>query len=62
MTAEKGFPAPLDPAQHPLAAAQQMTLAIILSGQYKLPQTPAKAAEAGHELLKAVTAGYLNSR
>jgi hypothetical protein len=39
-----------------------MTLAIILSGQYKLPQTPAKAAEAGHELLKAVTAGYLKSR
>ncbi|MCS5516493.1 hypothetical protein NWF32_20555 [Pseudomonas qingdaonensis] len=61
MTAEKDFQPRSTQPNTPLAAAQQMTLAIILSGQYKLPQTPAKAAEAGHELLKAVTAGYLNS-
>lgn len=62
MTPENGFAAPVNPVDHPLAAAQQMTLAIILSGQYKLPQVPGKAAEAVHDLLKAVTAGYPKPR
>jgi len=62
MPSNSVFPAPLNPVDDPLAAAQQMTLAMIASGQYKLPQTPGKAAESGHELLKSVTDHYLQFR
>lgn len=45
MPSNSVFPAPLNPVDDPLAAAQQMTLAMIASGQYKLPQTPGKARQ-----------------
>lgn len=62
MSFEKAIPLPFNPVHDPIAAAQQMALAIIVSGQYRLPQSPADAAEASYKLLNSVTERYFQFR
>ena len=62
MPTEKALPVPFNPVHDPIAAAQQMALALILSGQYRLPQSPADAAEVSYKLLNAVTERYFQFR
>lgn len=62
----EGWPAPLagvlNPIDDPYAAAQQMAVAMISSGQIKLPSDPIKAAEQTYEFVQAVTKQYLKLR
>ncbi|MDH0640642.1 hypothetical protein N5D52_27335 [Pseudomonas sp. GD03860] len=61
-----GWPAPLagvlNPIDDPYAAAQQMAVAMVSSGQLKLPSDPVKAAEQTYEFVQALTRQYLKLR
>lgn len=61
-----GWPAPLagvlNPIDDPYAAAQQMAVAMISSGQLKLPSDPVEAAEKTYEFVQAITKQYLKLR
>lgn len=63
---ESGWPAPLagvlNPIDDPYAAAQQMAVAMISSGQLKLPSDPVEAAEKTYEFVQAITKQYLKLR
>lgn len=63
---QSGWPAPLagvlNPIDDPYAAAQQMAVAMISSGQLKLPSDPVDAAEKTYELVQAITKQYLKLR
>jgi hypothetical protein len=61
-----GWPAPLagvlNPVDDPYAAAQQMAVAMISSGQLTLPSDPVEAAEKTFEFVQAITKQYLKLR
>lgn len=58
----KPLPGVLNPVDDPHAAAQQMAVAIISSGQFPIASDPVKAAEQACELVQAITKQYLKLR